>query len=368
MGAQLRVFAVATIQKLISPTTGAVSFVAQVRIRPYKACQRTFKVVTNSKAARAAATAWAKDEEKRLRAETEKGQSAVREDITRLTVGKLINTYLADPEVTGLKTFKDIDRMVSWWLKEHVSTRILDFNVPTIRTARDKLRQDKDTPATANRYISAMRACWHWGLNTGFIPQDRAWPRKLLLTEPPGRTKFLTDEQLAALLKAAKSDQMIRAAILLSVGTGIRQGELLGLHWRDIDLDGGKLTLLKTKNATPRTVHVPATAVAALRDLRKAKVVSTQHVFLIAAGKPLRVSTLQKRWRAIFMAAGLVDFHWHDLRHSCASFLARRGASLLEIGSVLGHKSPSMTYRYSHLVQGTAVRGHAELDALLSGK
>ena len=46
-----------------------------------------------------------------------------------------------------------------------------------------------------------MRACWNWGLNTGFIPQDRAWPRKLLLTEPEGRTKFLTDTQLAALLK-----------------------------------------------------------------------------------------------------------------------------------------------------------------------
>jgi integrase len=160
----------------------------------------------------------------------------------------------------------------------------------------------------------------------------------------------------------------MHAAILLSVATGLRQGELLGLHWKDIDMEHGKLTLLKTKNKTPRTVHVPATAVAALKVLKKAKVVSTTYVFLIAAGIPLKVSTLEQRWRKIRDAAGLVDFHWHDLRHSCASFLARRGASLLEIGSVLGHKSPSMTYRYSHLVQGQAVKGHAELDALLSGK
>ncbi len=340
----------------------------QVRIKPFAPCQKTFRVVTNTKAALKAAKQWGKDEEKRLRTEIEKGQNVVRDDITRLTVGKLINTYLADPDVTGLRTFKDIDRLLSWWLKQHVSTRILDFNVPTIRAARDKLREEKPTPATANRYVSAMRACWNWGLNTGFIPQDRAWPRKLLLTEPPRRTKFLTDEQLAALLKAAGPNPTMHAAILLSVATGIRQGELLGLHWKDIDLDGGKLTLLKTKYKTPRTVHVPATAIAALRALKKAKVVSTTHVFLVGAGIPLKVSTLEQRWRKIRDAAGLVDFHWHDLRHSCASFLARRGASLLEIGSVLGHKSPSMTYRYSHLVQDQAVKGHAELDALLSGK
>jgi integrase len=375
----------ATITKLIAEKTRAVSFVAQVRIRPYQPCQKTFKVVTNSKAARQAAEQWGKEEEKRLRTETEKGASVVREDISRLTIGKLINLYLEDPEVRGLKTFKDVDRLLAWWLKEHVSCRVLDFNVMVIRAARDKLHKTKKTPATANRYISCMRACWNWGLNTGVVPQDRAWPRKLLLTEPPGRTKFLTDEQLAALLKAAEGNAMMRAAILLSVGCGIRQGELLRLTWQDIDLDGGKLTVMKPKGrrgvTPPRTVHAPATVVAALRALKggDSKVVSIKAasgpVFLIDGRKPkknqpmqkrpLKVSTLQKRWNAIFKAAGLVGWHWHDLRHSCASFLARRGASLLEIGSVLGHKSPSMTFRYSHLVAGKAVTGHTELDALL---
>jgi len=68
----------ATIHKLKSKKRGAVSDVAQVRIRPFDACQRTLRVSTDSKAARAAATAWADIEEKRLRAEKEKGQNAVR--------------------------------------------------------------------------------------------------------------------------------------------------------------------------------------------------------------------------------------------------------------------------------------------------
>jgi site-specific recombinase XerD len=64
-------------------------------------------------------------------------------------------------------------------------------------------------------------------------------------------------------------------------------------------------------------------------------------------------------------AAGLVDFRWHDLRHSCASFLAQNGASLVEIGSVLGHSSPSVTAKYAHMVAGRPITGADKLAAKL---
>ena len=73
------------------------------------------------------------------------------------------------------------------------------------------------------------------------------------------------------------------------------------------------------------------------------------------------------RWRLIRHAAGWINFRWHDLRHSCASYLAQGGATLLEIGSVL-HKSPTMTMRYSHLVEGAALKAHAHLSGKLTQK
>jgi integrase len=73
------------------------------------------------------------------------------------------------------------------------------------------------------------------------------------------------------------------------------------------------------------------------------------------------------RWKKIHKAAKLSDFRWHDLRHSCASFLAQAGGSLPEIAHVLGHRSTVVTARYSHLVKGRAVTGHRELDAKLQG-
>jgi site-specific recombinase XerD len=109
---------------------------------------------------------------------------------------------------------------------------------------------------------------------------------------------------------------------------------------------------------------LPSVAVEALKALRKGKVVSATHVFLLG-DEPFEKSMLETRWKTIRKDAGLQDFRWHDLRHSCASFLAQKGATLLEIGSVLGHKSPSVTQRYSHLVQGALVKGHAKLDAKL---
>jgi site-specific recombinase XerD len=73
-----------------------------------------------------------------------------------------------------------------------------------------------------------------------------------------------------------------------------------------------------------------------------------------------------RRWRVVRAAAKLKDFRWHDLRHSCASFLASKGANLLQIGSVLGHKSVATTARYSNLVQGEPLKQHEVFEEILT--
>ncbi len=60
---------------------------------------------------------------------------------------------------------------------------------------------------------------------------------------------------------------------------------------------------------------------------------------------------IRKSWEQSRRKANLEDFHFHDLRHSCASYLAMNGATLLEIAEVLGHKTLDMVKRYSHLAE-----------------
>ncbi len=185
--------------------------------------------------------------------------------------------------------------------------------------------------------------------------------------EPPGRTRYLVAEEISRLLKAAADDVELHAAIVVSIATGVRQGELLRFTWADIDLLRGRAVVQYSKNRRKRSVALTSSAVEALGGLRLRRMPDpSARVFRAPDGKPLGRYQLIYRWKAIRKAANLKDVHWHDLRHTCASQLAQHGATLLEIGALLGHTSPTMTQRYAHLIEGVRIKGHDKLDAMLT--
>lgn len=348
----------ATIQKR-SNGDGSTSFVAWVRIGKFKPATRAFST-------RKDALAWASALERELRKRRDEGDPVSR-DVTRMTIADLASQFLADPNTKGLRTYDDLERLVLWWVNNYGSERILRFNVLGLREGRGRLEPGR-APATVNRYLSAMRSCWNWGRSAGLVPQDRLWPDRLALTEPRERTRYLSDDELRRLLAAAREFSLaMYTAVVVSLATGIRQGELLRLKWSDVDLGGKRIRVLLTKNGESRAVYLPEFAIDALKDLKGASVVG-QTAICDEEGQPYTKSLLESRWKKVRAEAKLTDFRWHDLRHSCASFLAQKGASLLEIGSVLGHKSPSVTRRYAHLVEGAPVTGHSGLDDKLRGK
>lgn len=344
----------ATIQKRRTKE-GHVYFTATVRIKPFPSASKTFPK-------RAAAQEWAGDLERELQKQRARG--GITSDLTKLTVAELIKRFLEDPETASLRYYDSLSLLLAWWTGRYGGTKVLAFNVLMLREGRDLLRQGRE-PATVNRYLSAMRSAWNWARAAGLVPQERSWPSRLMLTEPKGRVRYLTDPELAALLKAASEHSpTIHAAILISLGCGIRQGELRRLKWADVDLEKQQLRVLLSKNTDSRSIYMPAATADALRALKRAPIVG-QTVIADEEGQPVAKEWLEYRWRLIRDAAGLQNFRWHDMRHSCASFLAQQGATLLEIGSVLGHRSPSVTARYSHLVQGAPVTGHVKLDEKL---
>ncbi len=343
-----------TIQKR-KYSDGSTAYLAQVRVKPFKPTSKSFPK-------KADAVAWAEKLERELRSK----RKAVRSDLTKLTIAQLGREFLDDPETKKLRMYVWLEQYIAWWVNHFGGGKAIDVNVLALREARAKLQPGR-APATVNRYLSAMRACWNWGRSAGLLPMDMLWPSRLMLTEPKGRTRYLSDEELKALLKAASDHSpLMHAAILVSIGCGIRQSELLRLQWSDVDLDKQRLRVLLTKNDESRTAYLPKSAADALRTLKRGKVVGT-HVITDARGQPVTKDWIEHRWRPVRTAAALRDFRWHDLRHSCASFLAQQGANLLEIGSVLGHKSTTMTKRYAHLVEGAPVTGHTKLDEKLGG-
>jgi integrase len=180
-----------------------------------------------------------------------------------------------------------------------------------------------------------------------------------MLPQPRGRQRYLTTTELDHLLDVAKkADPLVAEGIVVALTTGLRESEMLRLDWADIDFNAAKLTVHESKTGEPRKVHLPAPTIAALKR-QPQQMVGPEFVFPTPTGKArIDVYAFARRWRVVRAAAKLEDFRWHDLRHSTASFLAGKGASLPMIGSVLGHKSVATTARYSHLVQGEPLKQH----------
>lgn len=109
-----------------------------------------------------------------------------------------------------------------------------------------------------------------------------------------------------------------------------------------------------TKNGEDKGVALTPETVELLREhFQKQKVIS-KYVFP-AVKDCTKPKNFERVWQRVRKEANLVDFRFHDLRHTCASYLAIDGCSLLQIAEVLGHKTMSMVRRYAHLTtQSTA--------------
>ena len=337
---------------------GSTSYHAQLAVKPFPRVQQTFPTL-------AGAIDWRSGTKAELQKQRQGG--GARPELATLTLAGLNTEYLKDPETVALADYNDRKRRLAWWSVNCGAVKVLDFGVLQGRQARDALIPGRSA-ATVDRYIASQSASWNWGRAAGLVPKDRAWIPGLMLTEPDARTRYLSDDELKAVLKAAQahSPTMV-AATTLALATGVRSGEMLRLTWADVDFARSSIRLLLTKNGTARSVHLPSIAADALKAVKAGTVVSTTNVFLYRDGTPMTGDRLHHAWCDIRTAAGLENFRWHDFRHSCASFLAQHGSSLIEIGSVLGHKRAQTTLKYSHLVTGKPVTGSAALDEKLRG-
>jgi integrase len=213
-------------------------------------------------------------------------------------------------------------------------------------------KEYKRTGATVNRFIATLSHLFSFAVKErrllGRNPVSDISRKK----EPRGRTRFLSDGERTALLDAcAKSEwPALHALVLLAITTGARKGELTALKWADVDLKTGRALVRETKNDEQRTLPLAGKALEALRELKLQNSARSEYVFQQPSGLPGPYEHFDAHWYVALEAAGINDFHFHDLRHTTASMLAAQGASLLEIADVLGHRTLAMVKRYSHLV------------------
>ncbi len=199
----------------------------------------------------------------------------------------------------------------------------------------------------------------------------------------------LAPEEVEVLLENAQ-DSFYYPVIYTALSAGLRQAALLGLRWRDIDLDLQSLSVSrilykrggvcqfkepKTGHSRRRVSMTPKLALF-LREYKASRESLLLHlgklpslddlVFASVEGKPLDPGVLSHTFHRIAVQAGLNNVRFHDLRHTFASLMLLRGAKPKVISEALGHSSVAFTTdTYSHIIEGMQSDAMALLDEVL---
>jgi len=193
--------------------------------------------------------------------------------------------------------------------------------------------------------------------------------------------RVATPSEVSALVVAI--EPRYRALVLTAAYAGCRFGELSGLRQRNLDLAGGRLTVVEQAVerhggqriisppktlAGRRVVHLPEALVDSLREHLDRFVEADPEglVFTTATGLPLRQNGFRKRhWLPAVRRASLDGLRFHDLRHTAGTLATVSGATIREVQSRLGHASPAAAYRYQHVLDDRDAQLAQRLDVVM---
>lgn len=291
-------------------------------------------------------------------------------------------------------------------IERYLGPRLLrDLTVPDVQWMLGQLasepqprRKRQPRPlalSTVSHILATLHAAVRSAVDQGVIDRDpiaKARPKRVEKRDQ----QVMTDDQLRRVLTSAQEmGHPLALAFALYGSTALRRGEVIGLHWSDLDLERSVLTVVRqrTRNATQgvhqappktrsgrRSVAIPAQLIPLLRAHRvaqhearlraRAPWPDSPFVFLDAAGKPYAPETVASSWRSLLRKLGVPHINLHGLRHSAATAMISDRESIKVVSELLGHSSVAVTLDiYSHVLpnsQAPAIgrRADAVLPAL----
>jgi len=339
----------ASIEKRASED-GSTSYRVKIRMKGRPPESATFDRLTDARE-------WSKKIEADMKANRHFGASK------RHTVAELLNRYEAS-ELPSLKSAATVKTRLEWWRELHGAALLSDLTPDVIAKARDTLKATPKqrgggvrTAADVNRTLAALSsACSYAVKELGWLERNPI-ERVTKGAESKGRVRFLSDAELPRFLQAcrASGNASLYLAVVLALTTGGRQSEIMGLRWPQIDLGRRTAMLGETKNGDARALPLSGEAIALLQERAKVRDLKDDRLFPPRPGSKSPFMDMRSPFAEALKTAEIKNFHWHDLRHTCASYLAMAGTSPLEIAKVLGHRTMAMVARYSHLSPGRVV-------------
>ena len=340
---------------------GSIVYQTQVRLKGHPLQTATFKRKTDARK-------WAEDTQSAIR----DGRHFKTSEAKRHTLAELVDRYIAE-STAEKKDGKNQERQLNWW-KERIGDYLLaDVTPALISEWREKIARETTVrgtvraPATVNRKLAALSVAftaaekeWQWVESNPVVKVKKK-------KEPPGRTRYLSEDEFPRLLEACKNSkcELLYPAVIFAVSTGMRKGKILNLTWEDIDWGREVAVFYDTKNGENYGVPLTGHLLEELKRLSKVRRIDTSLVFPRQDGKgPI---DLRDYWDVAKAEADIKDFRFHDLKHTAASYLTMQGVSLGELAEILGQKTLQMVKRYSHLAVDHKKKVLGELDKQFFG-
>ena len=271
-----------------------------------------------------------------------------------VTLGQLFDWFLNLQEVSQLDSYprvkvqiKALSRLLN---KDQV---IRDLTISQLETyVKNRLQEPSPNrigrtiaAKTVKEEISLLRNMLNRALSYEFIsgPPISRYPT---VKVDNVRKRVFGEEEYQRLLE--ECPLWLRRIVIMARGTGMRQGEILKLQWRDVDLKTGfvRLKASMTKTDEARSVRLLPEVITMLREIPKT--LHTQQVFLSANNRPIPYWTtyVQKTWKQSLQKAGIEGACFHDLRHDFVTRAMRSGNASHVVMKQVGHKTDSMLRRY----------------------
>lgn len=300
-------------------------------------------------------------------------------DADNLTVGEYLDRWLSDSVSDTVKatTFERYEQITRLHLKPALGRVKLKGITPAHVRG---LYREKLAAGSSSRTVRYVHTTLHKALKQavmdGLIPRNAT---EAVKPPQPSREEMhpLTPEQAKLFLQVAHdTGDRLEALYVLAIHTGLRQGELLGLKWDDVDLEDSSLqvrrTLSITKNGpvctapktsgSRRSVKLTDKATAALRAHLERQLAEIDEVgslwnengliFASEIGAPLdRRKVTARQFKNLLKRTELPEIRFHDLRHTCATLLLSKNVNPKIVSEMLGHSTIAITLdTYSHVL------------------
>jgi integrase len=266
--------------------------------------------------------------------------------------GQLLDRYLEYSRITKKpSTHQRTDCVFSKPLREAFGNLFLkDVTADKVTTYIENKLSDGLKPATVRHHLMMLKHTFTMAVKWGLLPSNSLRDVHLPVKVNNARLRYLSPEEIDRLLAVCPTH--LKRLVLTALHAGMRKTEILTLRWEQVNLEQRFVLLLDTKNGESRGVPLTETIGGVLREIRSEQEqagLSSPWVFPNPlTGKPYR-HDIKTAWYTALKKTEITDFRFHDLRHTCASYLRMQGVDLLTIAEILGHKDLKMTRRYAHV-------------------